>query len=311
VLAESSNRSDDGSASELQPLDRIVDADVITYRFVGATLDRAGRSVELTITASAEDGWALTAARELDDLLCHLRFNEPELGTIVLMTRGDAAAALAHTERLLAGADHFTRETALLWKRVLSRLDLTARSLIAVVDPGSCFVGVLAEVMLAADRSYMLDGIFEDDDNPLPAAEVVLTAASLGAMLMANGLSRISSRFWGSPADAAAVETAVGETIDAARADELGLVTSTPDDLDWDDEVRLAIEERASFSPDALTAMEANHRFAGPETMATKIFSRLSAWQNWVFVRPNASGPEGALRQYGTGVRPTFDIDRT
>jgi benzoyl-CoA-dihydrodiol lyase len=153
--------------------------------------------------------------------------------------------------------------------------------------------------------------VFEDDDDPLPPAVIVLTDASVGPMPMANGITRISSRFWGVPADAAAAEAAVGESIDAARANELGLVTSTPDDLDWDDEVRLAIEERASFSPDALTAMEANHRFAGPETMATKIFSRLSAWQNWVFIRPNASGPEGALRKYGTGTRPTYDINRT
>ena len=244
-------------------------------------------------------------------MLCHLRFNEPTLGTLVLKTRGDASAAVRQTDRLLAGADHLARETALFWKRVLSRLDLMARSLIGVVEPGSCFVGVLAEVLLAADRSFMLDGVFEDDDDPLPPAVIVLTDASVGPMPMANGITRITSRFWGVPADAAAAEAAVGESIDAARANELGLVTSTPDDLDWDDEVRLAIEERASFSPDALTAMEANHRFAGPETMATKIFSRLSAWQNWVFIRPNASGPEGALRKYGTGTRPTYDINRT
>lgn len=311
ALAETSDRIDDGSAVVLGPLGRSVEDSAITYSNVTALLDRSGRSVELTINGTDSPEWALDTARQLDDLLCHLRFNEPQLGTIVLKTTGDAAAVLAHTERLLAGADHLTRETALLWKRVLSRLDLTARSLIAVVDPGSCFVGLLVEVMLAADRSYMLDGIFEDDENPLPAAEVVMSAASLGAMPMANGLSRITSRFWGSPDNIAAAEAAVGETIDAARANELGLVTSTPDDLDWDDEVRLCIEERSSFSPDALTAMEANHRFAGPETMATKIFARLSAWQNWVFIRPNASGPEGALRQYGSGIRPTFDTNRT
>ena len=311
ALAETSDRTDDGSARALRPLDRTLTDDAVSYSFVTAKLDRDNRSVELTITATNDADWALTAARELDDVLCHLRFNEPQLGTIVLKTRGDAAAALSQTDTLLTGADHLTRETALLWKRVLSRLDLTARSLIAIVDPGSCFVGVLAEVMLAADRSYMLDGLFEDDEDPLPPAEFVLTAASLGALPMANGLTRIASRFWGSPDDAAAADAAVGETIHAARAMELGLVTSAPDDLDWEDELRLAIEERASFSPDALTAMEANHRFAGPETMATKIFSRLSAWQNWVFIRPNASGPEGALRKYGSGTRPTFDFDRT
>jgi benzoyl-CoA-dihydrodiol lyase len=283
----------------------------ISYQFVAATLDRTRRSVDLTISVTDAAEWPLSAARELDDLLCHLRFNEPQLGTITLRTRGDAAVAIAHSDRLLEGADHLTRETALLWKRVLSRLDLTARSLIALVDPGSCFAGVLAEVLLAADRSYMLDGIFEDDDDPLPAATIQLTPASVGPLPMANGITRLASRFWGSPDDLAAAEAAVGVSIDAARAAELGLVTSTPDDLDWDDEVRLAVEERASFSPDALTAMEANHRFAGPETMATKIFARLSGWQNWVFIRPNASGPDGALRKYGTGTRPTFDHTRT
>ncbi len=321
ALAATSSRADDGSAVVLEPLHRTMTAgtitsdptsrDTVTYRFVAATLDRVGRSVDVTITCTADADWALTAAREFDDLLCHLRFNEPELGTIVLRTWGDVADAVAQTERLLAGHDHLTRETALLWKRVLSRLDLTARSLIALVEPGSCFAGILAEVLFAADRSYMLDGVFEDDDDPLPPADIVLTAASTGPMPMANGITRLTSRFWGSPADLAAAVGALDEPIGAERATALGLVTSTPDDLDWDDEVRLAVEERASFSPDALTAMEANHRFAGPETMATKIFSRLSAWQNWVFVRPNASGPDGALRKYGTGTRPTYDHNRT
>ncbi len=315
ALAATSDRVDDGSAVVLEPLGRTVSDDSISYRFVEATLDRTRRSVDLTVSVTDAVEWPLTAARELDDLLCHLRFNEPQLGTITLRSRGDAVDAVAHSDRLLRAAtgdaDHLTRETALLWKRVLSRLDLTARSLIALVEPGSCFAGVLAEVLLAADRSYMLDGIFEDDDDPLPAATIQLTAASIGPLPMANGITRLASRFWGSPGDLDAAEAAVGESIDAARAAELGLVTSTPDDLDWDDEVRLAVEERASFSPDALTAMEANHRFAGPETMATKIFARLSGWQNWVFIRPNASGPDGALRKYGTGTRPTFDHTRT
>ena len=311
ALASTSDRLDDGSAVVLEPLNRTVDHNSISYQFVSATLERDGRSVDLTISVTDDADWPLTAARELDDLLCHLRFNEPELGTITLRTRGDVADALRHSETLLDGADHLTRETALLWKRVLSRLDLTARSLIALVEPGSCFAGVLAELLFVADRSYMLDGIFEDDEDPLPAATIHLTAASTGPMPMANGITRLASRFWGSADDLALSEAAVGASIDAARAAELGLVTSTPDDLDWDDEVRLAVEERASFSPDALTAMEANHRFAGPETMATKIFARLSGWQNWVFIRPNASGPEGALRKYGTGTRPTYDHIRT
>ena len=311
ALAATSDRVDDGSAVVLESLSRVVGDNTVSYQFVKATLDRTRRVVDLTVSVTDAVEWPLIAARELDDLLCHLRFNEPQLGTITLRTSGDVADAIAHSDRLLAGDDHLTRETALLWKRVLSRLDLTARSLIALVEPGSCFVGVLAEVLLAADRSYMLEGIFEDDDDPLPAATMQLTAASLGSLPMANGITRLTSRFWGSPDDLAAAQAAVGESIDAARARQLGLVTSAPDDLDWDDEVRLAVEERASFSPDALTAMEANHRFAGPETMATKIFARLSAWQNWVFIRPNASGPDGALRKYGTGTRPTFDHTRT
>jgi benzoyl-CoA-dihydrodiol lyase len=311
ALAATSDRVDDGSAIVLEPLGRVMDGDSISYRFVAATLDRPGRSVDIRITVTDAPEWSLSTARELDDLLCHLRFNEPELGTITLRSSGAVPEVVAHTDRLLEGADHLTRETALLWKRVLSRLDLTARSVIALVEPGSCFAGVLAELLFAADRSYLLDGIFEDDDDPLPAAKIQLTAASTGAMPMANGITRLASRFWGSPDDLAAAESAVGESIDAARAGELGLVTSTPDDLDWDDEVRLAVEERASFSPDALTAMEANHRWAGPETMATKIFARLSGWQNWVFIRPNASGPDGALRKYGTGTRPIYDHTRT
>ena len=234
ALAATSNREDDGSAVVLEPLCRIAGDDTVSYRFVQATLDRTRRSVDLTVSVTDAFEWPLVAARELDDLLCHLRFNEPDLGTIALRTRGDIADAIAHSDRLLAGDDHLTRETALLWKRVLSRLDLTARSLIALVEPGSCFVGVLAEVLLAADRSYMLEGIFEDDDDPLPAAVVQLTAANLGLFPMANGIPRLTSRFWGAPDDLAAAQAAVGEPIDAARARQLGLVTSAPDDLDWE-----------------------------------------------------------------------------
>ena len=304
AMAATSDRG--GDAVTLAPLDRTVTDELVSYRYVQAQLDRAGRTVRLSVTASADRDWPLTCARELDDVLCHLRFNEPELGTLVVSTIGDAADVLAHDQMLTSPSRHAERETSLLWKRVLSRLDLTARTIIATIEPGSCFSGVLAELALAADRSYMLDGVFEDHDEPLPAATIQLTAVSTGPMPMANGLTRLQSRFWGSSHD-----TPLGTPLVAADALEAGLVTFAPDDLDWDDEVRLAIEERASFSPDALTGMEANHRFAGPETMATKIFSRLSAWQNWIFIRPNASGPDGALRKYGTGSRPTYDINRT
>jgi benzoyl-CoA-dihydrodiol lyase len=311
ALAGASPRDTSGPAVVLAPLDRTITDDSISYRFVSASLDRVGRTVELDVSVTAEADWPLTAVRELDDLLCHLRFNEPELGTILLRTVGTADDVLAHSATLASGADHAARETALLWKRTLSRLDLTARSLIAVIEPGSCFTGVLAELALAADRSYMLDGIFVDDEDPAAPATIRLTDINVGPLPMANGLTRLQSRFWGRPDELADAEDAVGRPLDAAAAGDLGLVTSTPDDLDWHDEIRLAVEERASYSPDALTAMEANHRFAGPETMATKIFARLSAWQNWVFIRPNASGPDGALRRYGTGSRPRYDTTRT
>ncbi len=310
-MAATSDRAPDADAVVLGPLDRDLTPHRVQYRYVAADLDRARSVVELTITADADPAWPLTAARELDDLLCHLRFNEPTLGTVVLRAAGSAADVLVHDRALASPAGHAEREISLLWKRVLTRLDLTARSLVAVIEPGSCFVGILAELALAADRSYMLDGVFEDDDDPLPAATIQLTSVNTGPMPMYNGLTRLGSRFWGLDDVAEAAVAAVGRPLLAAEASELELVTSTPDDLDWHDEVRLAIEERASFSPDALTGMEANHRFAGPETMATKIFARLSAWQNWIFIRPNASGPEGALRLYGTGSRPTYDRNRT
>lgn len=311
ALADTSDRDASAEPIILAPLDRSVTDDAIAYEFVSAALDRDAATVAITITADADPRWPLAAARELDDLLCHLRFNEPMLGTFTLHTRGEAADVLAHDDAFTNPVGHAQRETTLLWKRVLSRLDLTARTLFAIVDPGSCFAGVLAELALAADRSYMLDGIFEDDDDPLPAAEIHFTAVSAGPMPMANGLTRLESRFWGNDDALDAARGAIGSSIVAEKASELGLVTFAPDDLDWDDEVRLAVEERASYSPDALTGMEANHRFAGPETMATKIFSRLSAWQNWIFIRPNASGPDGALRKYGSGSRPTYDRNRT
>ncbi len=321
ALAATSDRDSGADAVKLDPLQRTIDGDAINYRYVSTTLDRSGRVGELTVSASADAEWPLVAARELDDLLCHLRFNEASIGTILLRATGDPADVLGHDAELLAGLatsddrgsapTHALRETAHLWKRALSRLDLTARSLIAVIEPGSCFVGVLAELALAADRTYMLDGIFEDDDDPLPAAEIQLTALSDGPLPMANGLSRLQSRFWGQPVDLEAARAQIGSPLVAADAIAAGLITEAPDDLDWEDELRLVVEERASFSPDALTGMEANHRFAGPETMATKIFGRLSAWQNWIFIRPNASGPQGALRQYGTGSRPDYSQKRT
>ena len=260
----------------------------------------------------AEDWWALGACRELDAVILHLRFNEPTLGTWVLHTMGDPANVADHDAFLAETApdgDHWlVREVRLYWARTLKRLDLSARTLLALLEPGSCYTGVLAELALAADQSIMLDGSFEGDERP--AAAIVLTEANLGRYPMSNGLSRLQSRFWGHDDAWKAAADSVGTPLEAADAYDLGLVTTIPDDLDWDDEVRLVIEERASFSPDALTGLEANLRFVGPETMETKIFARLTAWQNWIFQRPNASGPDGALRRYGTGSRPTYDTNR-
>jgi benzoyl-CoA-dihydrodiol lyase len=248
----------------------------------------------------------------------HLRFNEPEIGTWVLRTEGDGAAVLAAETVLDPGPDQgldplsnqhnwLTREVRLLWERVLKRLDLSARTLIALVEPSSCFAGVLAELVLAADRSFMLDGSFEGTE---AVARLQLSAANDGWVPMSNGLSRLASRFWGRTDALEVARKTIGTLLDAAAAREAELVTFTPDDIDWDDDVRIAIEERASFSPDALTAMEANFRFVGPETIETKIFARLTAWQNWIFQRPNAVGPDGALHRFGTGSRPVFDKKR-
>jgi benzoyl-CoA-dihydrodiol lyase len=216
---------------------------------------------------------------------------------------------LAHDAVLAADPDHwFVREVRLLWKRVLKRLDLTSRTIVTLVEPGSCFAGTLAELVLAADRSFMLDGQWEGDERP--PATILLNESNLSWYPMSNGLTRLATRHYGRPDDLAAVEKHLGDPLEAAEALDLGLVTFAPDDLDWDDEVRLALEERASQSPDALTGLEANLRFPGPETMETKIFGRLSAWQNWIFQRPNAVGPEGALRRFGTGSRPAYDPAR-
>jgi benzoyl-CoA-dihydrodiol lyase len=256
--------------------------------------------------------WPLAVARELDDLILDLRTNETEIGTWVFKTKGDAARVLAHDELLLANTDSdwLAREIVLYWKRTLKRLDVTSRSLIALIEPGSCFAGSLLELALAADRSYMLFGVFQDADPDAEPAAVTVGPANLGPLPMGNGLTRLATRFLGDAEGLAAVEKSVLSPLEAEEAEKLGLVTFAPDDIDWDEEVRIAVEERASFSPDALTGLEANYRFAGPETIETKIFGRLTAWQNWIFYRPNASGPDGALRAYGTGKRADFDRKR-
>ena len=322
----------------------------IRYAHVSAKIDRDRAVAEITVTGPSADPpasmagvyaqgaafWPLAVARELDDLILDLRTNETEIGTWVLRTAGGAGSGeriLAYDALLLghAATDWLANEIVLYIKRTLKRLDVTSRSLIALIEPGSCFAGSLLELALAADRSYMLAGVFEDVDpdeddedvdpdegavrDAAPAA-IIVGAASLpgprgnGPLPMGNGLTRLATRFLGDGAGLAAVEKALGEPLDAAEAERLGLVTFAPDDIDWAEEVRIAVEERASFSPDALTGLEANYRFAGPETIETKIFGRLTAWQNWIFYRPNASGPDGALRAYGTGRRADFDRKR-
>jgi benzoyl-CoA-dihydrodiol lyase len=312
-----------GSGVELTPLARQQDGDTVSYPYVIATLDRERRRVDITVAGPdaappsdpvdrGVDYYPFAVARALDDLVLRLRTNEPDLGTWVLRTVGDLTAVLAHDEQLRAlDADSwFVHETAEYLKRTFKRLDVTSRSLVAVIEPGSCFAGFLLELALACDRQYMLDGVYEDVDPDAHPAEVVLTDSNDGRFPMGNGLSRLRSRFWGHDDDLDRALKQRGERLDASAADAAGLVTMALDDLDLPDELRLVLEERASLSPDALTGMEANHRFVGPETVETKIFGRLTAWQNWVFNRPNASGPDGALRRYGSGQRGTFDHQR-
>jgi benzoyl-CoA-dihydrodiol lyase len=305
-----------GPGVELSPLAGRYHESGIEHRYVTLQVDAPERVATLTVRGPAEDEpgdaaglrgrgsdlWALRAFRELDDVLLDLRFNRPEIGVVVLRTRGELARVLAADAALAAAADDwFASEVRHHIKRVLKRLDLTARTLLAVVDEGSCFAGSLFELALAADRSYMLDAA----DGP----RIALSPLNREGLPMANGLTRLQTRFLGRPDHVAALVE--GQPIDAAAALAAGLVTFAPDEIDWEDEVRLAIEERASLSPDALTGMEANLRFAGPETMETKIFGRLSAWQNWIFQRPNAVGEKGALTLYGRPERPKFSWTRT
>jgi benzoyl-CoA-dihydrodiol lyase len=292
--------------------------DGLRYRYVELKLDRERRVAELdlalpdpgwptTAEAALEQGsawWLLHAFRELDDALLHLRFNEPEIALVALRARGEPRAWL-ETDALLANSDHgFVQETRHLVKRVLKRLENTAKSFYAIAEPGTAFAGTGLELALACDRIYMLD----DPDAPV---HLGVSAANAGLFPMANGLSRLQTRFLGIPEAVERVLERRGELFDAPEAVELGLASVAPDSIDWEDELRLAIEERASFSPDSMTAMESNLRFAGPETMETKIFGRLSAWQNWIFQRPNAVGERGALTTYGTPQRPEFDPART
>jgi len=324
-VAARSSRPAGATGVELTPLEKTRTEDAVSYPHVSALLHRAAGVADITIAGPAADPpadaagisgqgagfWPLAMTRELDDLILDLRTNETDLGTWVVRTAGDPAQVLAYDRLLLSERDDWlVNEIIQYLKRTLKRLDVTSRSLIALIEPGSCFAGSLLELAMAADRSFMLDGIFEDAQPGTEPAMIAISDMNTGLLPMANNLTRLQTRFFGDPDALAAAEKRSGQFLQAQDAMRLGLVTFAPDDIDWADEVRLAVEERSSFSPDALTGMEANYRFAGPETMETKIFGRLTAWQNWIFNRPNAAGPEGALRRYGTGQRASFDRNR-
>ena len=322
-MAANSAKADVAKGINLTPLTREISEDAVIYSTVEVMLDRAGRRSTILIKgptdaapadtaafeAMGDQSWMLRCARELDDAILHLRLNEMELGLMEFQTQGDPELVIAHEALMLNNPDHWlSNEVLKYWKRVLKRVDMTSRSLVATVEHGSCFAGPLAELLWSVDRSYMMLEEFDGDNRPM--ASLTLSVGNFGTYPMGNDLTRLQTRFLGTPEDVDTAQTRIGETLEAEDAEELGLVTYAYDDIDWEDEVRLFMEERASFSPDAMTGMEANLRFAGPETMETRIFGRLTAWQNWIFQRPNAVGEEGALQRYGTGVRGKYNMER-
>ncbi|MBT6274751.1 MAG: benzoyl-CoA-dihydrodiol lyase [Chromatiales bacterium] len=322
ALANQSDRPATTSGISLTPLDRVISEDMVRYPHLNVELDRNLRTATLRIhgpgalgcpttvdvvSRAGAEFWPLALARALDDAILHLRANEQEIGTLVFTSKGDASAVSRYSRFLVDHQEHWlVREIVLYWKRLLKRIDVTSRTLVTQVEPGSCFAGFLSELLLVADRSYMLDGQFEGDNTP--PSSVTLDAMNFGPLVMCNGLTRLATRFLGDPQALERLPTDI--PLDAEQALEAGLVTFTPDDIDWEDELRLLFEERAAFSPDAMIGMEANLRFPGPETVETKIFGRLSAWQNWIFQRPNAVGDGGALTLYGSGSRPRFNRTR-
>lgn len=322
-FAANSAKTNVDAGITLEPLERTISADAASWSLLDVEIDRAGRKAIFTLKGPEEaapvdmaafqsqgdQAYLLKLCRELEDAILHMRLNEMEIGLWVMRTQGDPELFAAHEALLTANAEHWlANEVRQFWKRTLKRLDVTSRSLVAYIEHGSCYAGVLAEILFSVDRSYMMDGEFEDDDRAL--ATIRLTEANFGPYPMGNGLTRLQTRFLGEPECVDAAQTKTGEALDAEAADKMGLVTMILDDIDWEDEVRIFTEERASFSPDAMTGMEANLRFAGPETMETRIFGRLTAWQNWIFIRPNAVGKNGALQRYGTGVRGEYDLNR-
>lgn len=323
-FAAASAKADVAEGIKLTPLDRkFGDDGSITYSLVEVEIDRVGRKATVTLsgpdapapadmdafTAQGDQAYMLRLARELDDAILHLRNNEKELGLIMFRTQGDPELFAAHEALLMDNSENWlANEVLQYWKRLLKRVDVTSRSLVAMVEHGSCFVGILAELLFSVDRSYMMEDEFDDDDRPM--ASITLTATNFGPMPMGNDITRLQTRFLGEPEAVDVAKAHIGKALEAKEADELGLVTMILDDIDWEDEVRIFLEERANYSPDAMTGMEANLRFAGPETMETRIFGRLTAWQNWIFIRPNAVGEDGALQRYGTGVRGKYNMER-
>jgi benzoyl-CoA-dihydrodiol lyase len=323
-FAANSPKQDVAQGITLTPLNRTFGEDgSVTYSTVEVAIDRDARKVTITLkgpeeeapadidafTAQGDQAYMLRLAREFDDAILHLRLNEMEAGLWEFQTQGDPEKFAHHEALLFANKDHWlAKEVLQYWKRVLKRVDVTSRSLVALVEHGSCYTGILAELLFAVDRSYMMEDEFEGDNRPI--ATVTLTEANFGPFPMANDLTRLETRFLGEPEAVEKARDSIGEALEAEEADELGLVTMILDDIDWEDEIRIFEEERASFSPDAMTGMEANLRFAGPETMETRIFGRLTAWQNWIFNRPNAVGKDGALQRYGTGIRGEYNMER-
>jgi len=321
ALAAQSDRPPDAKGVALVPLERAIDDAGYHYRFVDVRVDRARRTATFTvrgphgqqpagidaIVAAGASWWPLQMARELDDAILSMRTNELDLGVWLMKTEGDLAAVQAADATLLEHRKHwFVREVIGMLRRTLARLDVSARSMFALVEPGSCFAGTLAEIAFAADRSYVL----ALPDEPDKAPRIALTEMNFGTYPMVNGQSRLARRFYEEEAPLAAARAAIGKPLSGEEAERLGLVTAAPDDIDWADEIRIAVEERAAMSPDALTGLEANLRFAGKETMETRIFGRLTAWQNWIFIRPNAVGEKGALKVYGKGEKAAFDWNR-
>ena len=322
-LAATSDRPVGAAGIALTPLMREIGETSLTYALVRVDIDNAARRATITLQGPASappadvaalhamgaDFYSLRLARELDDAILHLRANAPEIGVIVFKSEGDPARALAHDAFLGDNAGHWlAREIVNYWKRLLKRIDMTSRSLVTMIEPGSCFVGILAEIAFASDRAFMFSGRMKGDDRP--EATLALSALNFGPLPMSNDLTRLQTRFIGEPESVEKARATIGSSIDASDAETLGLVFESLDDVDWADETRIFLEERSSFSPDGLTGLEANLRFAGPETMETKIFGRLTAWQNWIFQRPNAVGPEGALKRYGSGVKAGFNRER-